>query len=159
MEIKKEHQLENRRIKLSFDYFKIPEKYRVGESPHDLIISYRGDSKGLEKGIFSNLQKTGNNNGIQEKIKKIESGDESEIRKIIDKYTSSSRTSPFVSTSRNPEVAQVFATKPGTTIYQLQIPASRIILDAEDVGGDRKDRVSCYWCCLSRRGYCSQEKQ
>ena len=100
MEIKKEHQLENRRIKLSFDYFKIPEKYRVGESPHDLIISYRGDSKGLEKGIFSNLQKAGNIIGIQEIIKKIESGDESEIRKIIDKYTSGSRTSPFVSTSR-----------------------------------------------------------
>jgi len=138
MEIKKEHQLEKRRIEFSFDYYKIPEKYRVGERPQDLIISYREDLKGLEKGIFSNLQKAGDIAGIQEIIKKIESGDESEIRKIIDKYTSGSRTSPFVPTSRNPEIAQVFATKPSTTIYQLRIPANRIILDAEDIGGTGK---------------------
>lgn len=141
MEIKKEHQLESRRIEFSFNYYKIPEKYRVGERPQDLIISYRGDWKGLEKGIFSNLQEAGNIAGIQEAIKIVESGNEAEIRKLIDKYTSGSRLSPFVSTSQNPEVAQVYAVKPGTTIYQLKIPASRIVIDAENIGGAGKTEL------------------
>lgn len=126
---------------LQFDYNVIPTKHRLGTAGNDLITLYRGDKRSLEEsGIISSAVQHNKPDEIQKIKEIIKSGSESLISDLIDKHTSESYGSGFISTSMNPELAQVFAVRDGDTIYKLQIQANRLIWDADNIGGPGKSK-------------------
>lgn len=120
-------------IRLNMD--RIPQKFRVDSLEHP--VAYRGDEIGLERiGILSKAYSNQDYERIQFAKRIIEGGNEAEIQKLIDSHTSCSRGSrlyqfgsPLISVTLNPEIAQVFATRPRTTIYRIKIPSNRAICD------------------------------
>ena len=125
--------------KYCFDFERIPERYRVAESFEDIVRVYRGDIRGLEvEGIKSKAVQKNHTDSLLMAKSLI---DEKEIQIVVDKHTYDStgtilfpRGSPFISTSLNPEKAQVFATRKNTTIYEICIHANRAIACYDEYG-------------------------
>jgi len=125
------------------DYYKINEKYRVGKSPNDIITLYRWDTIDImnqQIWIFSKALKLEMNDIIQETKKILESNNNTKIIELIEKHTSW-YTSPLISLTRSPEMAQSFAKRKDTTIYEIKVKASRLIFDYNDIGctGNHKE--------------------
>lgn len=115
-----------------FRYDKVPAKFRLGNTPEDTLTLFKGAVRGKElKGFLSHAVENGKILEIEKAKKIIESGDEQAIFKLLDNHTSAKFFSAFLSTTLNPEMAQVFAPTRGNgneyTIYQLKVSASRCI--------------------------------
>ena len=124
----------------TFDYSKVPDKYRIGNG-QDRLVLFRGDVRELHRGgILSKAYQDEDIEGILEAKRIIESGDEEEIFKLIDRHTDGLRRSPLISTSYNPQQGQVYAptmpttTRKNTTIYRIELVSERAIIDADDTG-------------------------
>lgn len=123
----------------AFRYDKIPAKFRFGNMPEDTLTLFKGAERGRElKGFLSHAVENGKILEIEKARKIIESGDEQAIFELLDNHTSANAFSAFLSTTFNPECAQVYApTRDGGkkyTIYQLNVSASRCVYDAFDTG-------------------------
>jgi hypothetical protein len=126
---------------MNLNYLKIPLEHRLGNLENDKLVLFRGDLIGLETmGIKSKAKKEDLTNKIYLAKEIIESGNLTNIRKLIDSHTSGSYNSGLISTSFNPEMAQVFATGQNSTIYRIEVPVNRVILDIENIG-----------CCYSSK--------
>lgn len=132
---------------LTFDYFKVPQKYRVGDS-EDTVVVFRGDVAGLHsQGILSRALRHNEPETISEAKRIVEEGNVQDISGLIHRHIAMEMKgiSPFVSTSYNPEMAQYFAptrfdvhSQPKRTIYKIQISIDRAIIDADNIGKSGK---------------------
>ncbi len=130
---------------LTFDYSKVPQKYRIGNS-EDAVVVFRGDVAGMQlQGISSRAFKSGNFERVLEAKRIVEEENEHDISMLIDMHTGMLGVSPLISTTYNPELAQFFAPtrfdvlkQPKRTIYKLQICANRAIVDADNIGKSGK---------------------
>lgn len=126
----------------TLDYSKVPEKYHASRNPKDMLVLYKGAVVGLQDiGFLANTITRGLVSHIRETKELLESGDLEKINKIVDAHTWYHLHTPFLSTTFNPELAQVFAPpksspiqKHNYTIYRLLVPANRCILDVDDTG-------------------------
>jgi hypothetical protein len=127
---------------LSFDYTKVHPKYYVSANPDAEIVLYKGAPKNMEQLGFNSLALNRNLSHLVDETKdKIESGDEDLIYTTIDNHTSYHSHTALLSTTYNPQLAQMFAptriyphTKKDWTIYQLKIKAKRCIVDYHQTG-------------------------
>ena len=123
----------------SFNYERIPSRFRLGKSPKDTLVLYKGAQRGKESyGFLSHAVENQKIMEIEKTKRIIEGGDNGAIFNIIDKHTSAGSFSAFLSSTYNPEMAQVFAPVghggKEFTIYQLKVSASRCIIDAFNTG-------------------------
>ena len=122
-----------------FNYDRIPLKFRLGVSPTDAVTVFRGAERGKElDGMASHAVEKGNTSEIERAREIMESGDEEAILKLFDAHTSFSSSSPLLSVTFNPELAQVFAPterqRSTSTVYELRVPVSRCVYDTFDTG-------------------------
>lgn len=120
-----------------FNYFGIPDRFRLGTSADDIVTVYKGAQRGRERvGFFSHTAEEQQIHRIENARNIVEGGDEEAIRDVFDSHTSANPYSAFLSTSSNPEAAQVFAPTGGNgfTIYKIELPANRCVLDAFNTG-------------------------
>ena len=110
----------------------IPSEYANWENERlESIRLFRGDVVWLETiGMFSRALKK----GYSVDVNNVLLWDKNYRANMINKHLSASYDSPFISTTLNPQMAQVFATREWTTIYELQIPRNRVILESENMG-------------------------
>ena len=133
---------------LTFDYSKVSEKYHASDSSDDILTLYKGARCGIESsGLLSRAYNYGLPEHVKEVKELIENGDDEIIRELFDRHTSKYMYSALLSSTFNPEEAQVFAptyllfNKKDTTIYELRISANRCVLDCYDTGkcGNNKE--------------------
>jgi hypothetical protein len=125
-----------------FDWSKIPPRYRLGKTAHDKIIVFRSDKRDRETIGLKSKALDGQDEASILKIKAVvESGDEEQIHRLIDRHTSSSEGSALLSSSYNPRMAQVFMSTHyrasrgrNSTLYKIEVDADRAIFDADDTG-------------------------
>ena len=132
-------EIDNLRNISSFNYEKVPSCFRLGKSPKDTLVLYKGAQRGKEScGFLSHAVENQKILEIEKTKRIIESGDNGAIFNIINKHTSAGSFSAFLSSTYNPEMAQVFApvdhSGKGFTIYQLKVSASRCIIDSFNTG-------------------------
>lgn len=119
-----------------FDYSRIQERFRLGSSADAVVTIYKGAQIGRERvGFFSEAVEEHLLQRVEEARNTVERGNEEEIRALLEYHTWANPCSAFLSTSANPEAAQVFAPSGNRfTIYKLEIPANRCLLDGFDTG-------------------------
>jgi hypothetical protein len=110
----------------------IPSEYtHWGIKKPEKIRLFRGDIVWLENtGMYSGLLQK----GYSIDINAILWWTPHYRSRLIDKHLWSSTDSPFISTTLNPQMAQVFATRKWTTIYELEVPWGMVILDDRNMG-------------------------
>lgn len=59
------------------------------------------------------------------------------LHKLVDRHTSGSEGSPLISVTTDLRLAQLFADKPGTTIYEATMTARRLVRDPYNTGTKR----------------------
>jgi hypothetical protein len=134
-----------------FDYSRIHPRYHAASSPSADIVLYKGGVGGAhETGFLSNALLEGRIDHLLEIRKVIEKGDEAEIRRVFDRHTTYYGFTPFLSTTFNPQMAQVFASthplrKKDMTIYELRIKAERCIVDIYDTGACGESKEVLVW--------------
>lgn len=130
-------EIENARTMSSFSWANIPAAFRLGRSAYETITLYKGAQRGLENiGFPSHAIEHGKQEKI-EQVRRIVEGDHDRIRQLIEDHTSANSLSSLLSTTFNPEMAQVFAPhRMGSdyTIYEVRVPANRCIYDKYDTG-------------------------
>lgn len=118
----------------SSSFLNIPREFQAPTEDGKVVL-YRGDLRGhrqlgmVAKAVLSHKPEL-----VQNAMAIVNSGDRAGILKLIDKHTTGSVNSPFLSATFNPKLAQIFATKEKTTIYKLRIDPRRVILDATNLG-------------------------
>ncbi len=108
----------------------LPPRFRFSD-PERQITAWRGDRVGkLATGMSCRL-------GEHDPVDVIRNaallGDE-ELYKLIDRHTSTSMGSPLISVTTNLHIAQAFAARVGSTIYEVTIPGHRIVRDPYNTG-------------------------
>ncbi|MFC1753232.1 hypothetical protein ACFL96_07535 [Thermoproteota archaeon] len=128
------------REELTFDYSKLDPRYHVSENPEDEIVLYKGAVRGCEEFLSLALH-AGLPSHVGEVKDIIESGDHELIHELFDQHTSYYHHTGLLSSTLNPEEAQVFASthslvrkREDKTIYQLRIKANRCVVDCYDTG-------------------------
>jgi hypothetical protein len=121
----------------TFDWSKIPPKFRLGTSPTDTITLYKGAQRG-KTSFFSHAVEERLMTKVEQVKETVEKGDERQIGELLSKHAGASNFSAFLSTTFNPELAQTFAptTNQGKdfTIYKVELAVNRCIYDVFDHG-------------------------
>lgn len=123
-----------------FQYSKIPPVLRLGQTPQEKITLFKGARAGRESvGFLSHAVEQQRRAELQRMKEIVHRGDLEEIHDVFDKHTSGDAFSAFLSTSPNPEMAQVFAPYESWqgvrfTIYEVCVDAARCVFDAFDTG-------------------------
>lgn len=138
---------EAQRELFTFDYMKVHPRYHAAETPDTEVVLYKGGKAGLEQiGFLSNAVQYARRDHLFEIKRIIESGDEEAIRRVFNRHTSYYGYTPLLSTTLNPQMAQVFASthpfrKHDNTIYELRVKAERCVVDIYDTGacGESKE--------------------
>ena len=108
----------------------LPEEFRF-KDPEQPITAWRADTAG--KHLV----------GMTSRIKRVEphalvagigQAGPDQLARWVDRHTSSSDRSPFVSLTTDLRFAQLFAEQPGSTIYEVTLPAHRLVRDAHNTG-------------------------
>ncbi|MBP7708108.1 hypothetical protein KA107_00345 [Candidatus Pacearchaeota archaeon] len=124
---------------LNFDYNLVLPEHRVSPDPNRVVRLYKGAPRGFEQeGLLSLAIWLKKLDEIEKTKKLIESGKREEIEKLFDNHTSYNGITALVSATYNPEMAQVFAPVNSrfrdNTIYEINLPASRCVIDCHDTG-------------------------
>ena len=130
------------KINLTFDYDKIDSKFHADSNPEARITLYKGELRGFEKiGIWSRALNCGIVEHVYEVKNIIENCDEKEMFNLFHIHTSNYPFASLISSTFNPECAQIFSSTSGIysesedkTIYEIRINANRCILDSFDTG-------------------------
>jgi len=108
----------------------LPPDFRF-EDPTVLVTAWRGDRVGRAAiGITCTLE-SGNPEDVV--IDAARQGTD-KLLKLIDRHTGTSRNSPLVSVTTDLRIAQRFAGDPKSTIYEITIPAGRLMRDPLNTG-------------------------
>jgi hypothetical protein len=122
----------------SFNYDSIPSNLRLGTSSREKIKLYKGAQRGLESvGFRSHAIEMGEKSKIEQAIRTIYRGEEEQIAALFNAHVSGDPLSALISTTFNPQQAQVFAPHrhhKDFSIYEIVVNANRCVYDPFDTG-------------------------
>lgn len=121
-------------------YERLPEEFRASSDPEELISLWRGDKLGVAAtGITCRL---GDLEQAEHLVYELVKRGKDAINDLIDAQTDAHHMSPLISVTSAIVRAQTYAKrKEEETIYELRVPASKLILDPYGRGmlGDNND--------------------
>ncbi len=109
----------------------LPEAYRVHPDPNAMLTVWRGAKVARATvGFRCSMQADATDYLLQ-----VAAGGPEALNAVIDKHTSSSKeNSPFVSVATDPRLSQLMASRGDETVYELMLPAHRLVGDPERIG-------------------------
>ena len=122
---------------LRLDWHRIPERYRAGSHPDEILTLYRGTTAGqTERGMRAHAFRQFGFAELRH-AQELATAEPEVLARSIDRFTSSSELSPFLPAAWTHEGTRSFSTE-DREVYTLKVPAHRVLVDGDDTGNLRE---------------------
>jgi hypothetical protein len=123
-------------------YDRLPEEFRVSADPTELIRVWRGDTLGRHvTGMMCRLSSV---ESAEIQVREAAGAGVEGLNQLIDLHTDGDRISPLISVATAISLAQAYSTRENETIYEIEIPASRLLRDPYSIGNPRGNEAELF---------------